>query len=105
MCMAICRDRYEGPQRKHILAWIGIILGLTPMIAPSIGATLLKFANWRVIFVTQALLGGAVLLGSWRLYRETAVERVAGRFLLADGPLRPAGEEPPVCRCPSRRWA
>ncbi|RPJ34351.1 MAG: MFS transporter [Planctomycetaceae bacterium] len=23
MCMAICRDRYEGPRRKHILAWIG----------------------------------------------------------------------------------
>jgi DHA1 family bicyclomycin/chloramphenicol resistance-like MFS transporter len=80
MCMAICRDRYEGHQRKHILAWIGIILGLAPMIAPSIGAALLKFANWRGIFVTQALLGGVVLLGSWRFYRETAAERVAGHF-------------------------
>ncbi len=80
MCMAICRDRYEGPQRKHILAWIGIILGLAPMIAPSIGATLLKFVNWRAIFITQATLGGIVLLASWRLYRETAAERVSGHF-------------------------
>lgn len=80
MCMAICRDRYEGPQRKHILAWIGIILGLAPMIAPSVGAAMLKFANWRGIFVTQAILGGVVLLASWWLYRETAVERVDGHF-------------------------
>jgi DHA1 family bicyclomycin/chloramphenicol resistance-like MFS transporter len=80
MCMAICRDRYEGSQRKHILAWIGIILGLAPMIAPSIGAALLKFVHWRAIFVTQAVVGGVVLLGSWRFYRETATERVAGRL-------------------------
>jgi len=81
MCMAICRDRYEGVQRKHILAWIGIILGLAPMLAPSLGATLLKFVHWRAIFVTQAIVGGAVLLGSWRFFRETAAERVSGRRL------------------------
>jgi DHA1 family bicyclomycin/chloramphenicol resistance-like MFS transporter len=57
MCMAICRDRYEGPRRKYILAWIGIILGLTPMIAPTIGALLLRLAHWRFIFVVQAGLG------------------------------------------------
>jgi len=80
MCMAICRDRYEGSQRKHILAWIGIILGLAPMIAPSVGAMLLRFVHWRAIFVTQAAVGGIVLLGSWRFYRETAAERIAGRL-------------------------
>jgi DHA1 family bicyclomycin/chloramphenicol resistance-like MFS transporter len=85
MCMAICRDRYEGPQRKYILAWIGIILGLMPMIAPSIGAGMLRFANWRGIFLTQAVLAVAALLASWRVYRETAVERVRGRFLALMG--------------------
>ena len=85
MCMAICRDRYEGPQRKHILAWIGIILGLAPMIAPSVGAAMLKFANWRGIFVTQAVLATAVLLASWRVYRETAAERVSGHFFALMG--------------------
>lgn len=81
MCMAICRDRYEGTQRKHVLAWIGIILGLMPMIAPSIGAGMLRFASWRGIFITQAILAAAALLVSWKLYRETAVERVSGHFL------------------------
>jgi DHA1 family bicyclomycin/chloramphenicol resistance-like MFS transporter len=81
MCMAICRDRYEGSRRKHILAWIGIILALAPMAAPTIGSVLLRFSSWRAIFVAQAGLGGALLLASWRLYRETAAERTAGRLL------------------------
>ncbi len=85
MCMAICRDRYEGPRRKYILAWIGIILGLTPMIAPTIGALLLRLAHWRFIFVVQAGLGGILGLTAWRLYRETAAQRVTGRWLTLMG--------------------
>ena len=85
MCMAICRDRYEGPRRKHILAWIGIILGLAPMIAPMMGTVLLRLWDWRAIFVVQAVLGGMLLLASWRLYRETAAERIAGRLLTLMG--------------------
>jgi MFS transporter, DHA1 family, multidrug resistance protein len=77
MCMAICRDRYEGLQRKHALAYVGIVLGLAPMIAPLIGATLLKFANWRAIFAVQGTLGILTLAISLR-YVETATERVAG---------------------------
>jgi DHA1 family bicyclomycin/chloramphenicol resistance-like MFS transporter len=51
-----------------------------PMIAPSIGAAMLRFASWRGIFATQAVLATAALLVSWRLYRETATERVSGHF-------------------------
>ena len=85
MCMAICRDRYEGPRRKHILAWIGIILALAPMAAPTIGSVLLRFSSWRAIFVVQAGLGAGLLLVSSRLYRETAAERIAGRLLMLMG--------------------
>ena len=85
MCMAICRDRFEGLRRKHILAWVGIILGLAPMVAPTIGAMLLWLSSWRAIFAVQAGLGVLLLLASWRLYRETAAERVAGRMLTLMG--------------------
>lgn len=80
MCMAICRDRYDGPRRKHILAWAGIILALAPMVAPTLGAALLKFSSWRSIFAVQAVLGALVLSGAWRFYRETAAERLSGRL-------------------------
>jgi len=70
MCMAICRDRYEGDRRKHVLAYISIILSITPMIAPMIGAILLKHINWRAIFVVQGLLTVSTFIVSLS-YRET----------------------------------
>lgn len=73
MVMAIARDYFEGKERQKILAWIGIILGLAPMIAPSIGAAVLKYANWRFIFVTQAILACASLALTLAIYRETAL--------------------------------
>ena len=84
MCMAICRDRYEGPQRKHALAYVGIVLGLAPMIAPMIGAAMLRYFNWRAIFFVQTLLGLITLAISWG-YVETAVERVSGHVLALMG--------------------
>lgn len=87
MCMAICRDRYEGDQRKRVLAYISIILSITPMIAPMLGATLLKFASWRFIFVTQGSLTVITILIALK-YRETLaspltenLSRLYGRYL------------------------
>jgi DHA1 family bicyclomycin/chloramphenicol resistance-like MFS transporter len=77
MCMAICRDRYEGIQRKRALAYVGIILALAPMVAPMIGTALLRFSTWRAIFVLQAALVAATLLISTQ-YQETATERISG---------------------------
>ncbi len=90
MCMAICRDRYEGMQRKRALAYIGIILALAPMIAPLIGAALLRFSGWRAIFVLQASLGGLTLLVSLR-YEETAAERLSAKLLALIGRYRRLG--------------
>ncbi|MBN1360668.1 MAG: Bcr/CflA family efflux MFS transporter [Sedimentisphaerales bacterium] len=87
MCMAICRDRYEGAQRKRALAYIGIILGLAPMIAPMIGAALLRFSRWRAIFALQAALVGGTLLMSLG-YVETAAERLHGPVLALLGRYR-----------------
>ena len=80
MVMAIARDQYQGKERQRILAWIGIILGITPMIAPSVGAQILKYANWRFIFVTQAMMSGASLILTLALYSETAAVLDKGRL-------------------------
>ncbi len=80
MAMAICRDRYSGLERKRALAYIGIILTVAPAVAPSVGAVLLDWFNWRVIFLTQGFLGSVALLVSLA-YRETAAERVMERLL------------------------
>lgn len=87
MAMAICRDRYDGFQRKRALAYIGIILTVAPAVAPSVGAWLLAWFNWRAIFLTQGVLAIVTLLVSLG-YRETAAERVTGHFLRLIGRYR-----------------
>lgn len=79
MSMAICRDKYDGLKRQHVLAYISIILSVVPMLAPSIGALILKYASWPVIFIVQGSLATAALLASLA-YTETAHELFTGRL-------------------------
>lgn len=79
MSLAICRDCYEGKARQKALAWIGIILLLAPMIAPFIGAMILRHAAWQQVFVTQAVLGALMILGARFFYSETIGTRESGR--------------------------
>jgi len=77
MVMAICRDKYDGRERQRALAYIGVILAVAPMIAPSIGTMLLHLGSWRLIFFTQAgmvAITTIIALG----YEETAKERING---------------------------
>ncbi len=80
MAMAIARDRFEGKERQNVLAWIAIILGLAPMLAPSIGSAILEFGNWRYVFVLQGSIALASLLLTWRFLDETATQLVSANF-------------------------
>jgi DHA1 family bicyclomycin/chloramphenicol resistance-like MFS transporter len=80
MVMAICRDKYDGADRQKALAYIGVILAVAPMVAPSIGTMLLSLGSWRFIFFAQGtmvLITSVIALG----YVETAKEFVAGNIL------------------------
>ncbi len=52
---AIVRDRYRHQDSARIFSLLTLVLGVAPLIAPSLGAWLITFANWRVIF---AVLSG-----------------------------------------------
>jgi len=56
MVIAICRDKYDGLKRQQALAYIGIILAIAPMVAPMIGAFIMEYTSWRMIFVTQSAM-------------------------------------------------
>ncbi|MCC6578830.1 MAG: multidrug effflux MFS transporter [Phycisphaeraceae bacterium] len=79
MCMAICRDRFEGQQRKTALAWLGVILAVAPMVSPMIGAMMLKAFHWRAIFIVQGAAAMIPLAASIR-FRETIASRVPGHI-------------------------
>ena len=82
--MAIIKDCYDGGRRVRILALVQSMAGLAPMLAPVLGALILRFSGWRSTFAVLAVLGGVCLLLAV-LYRETLPdgERVHGTALHA----------------------
>ncbi|WP_092346253.1 multidrug effflux MFS transporter [Desulfuromusa kysingii] len=57
--MAIIRDRFSGVERQQAIAYVMTIVAIAPMVAPLMGAFLLEWYSWRVIFLLQ---GSMVLL-------------------------------------------
>ncbi len=77
---ATVRDFFTGREAARVMALIGIIMMIAPLAAPAIGAALLQFSGWRVIF--YALGGYAVLVAmllAWRMPQaRRTIEKGAG---------------------------
>ncbi len=48
---SVVRDRFTGKDAARMFALIGVVMMLAPLVAPAVGAVLLKFSNWQMIFV------------------------------------------------------
>jgi len=59
---ACVRDRYAGKAAAHYFSLLLLVTGLAPILAPLVGAQILRFSGWRGIFVALAVLSGAVLI-------------------------------------------
>ena len=71
VALAIVRDLYEGRAAATMLSRLFLVMGVAPVLAPTIGGELLRFTSWRGVFVVLAVYGVAVLaLGTFGL-RET----------------------------------
>lgn len=60
VAMAIVRDLFQGVAVARIMSRLMLVIGLAPIIAPSIGGLVLGFTTWRGIFLVLA--AAAVLL-------------------------------------------
>lgn len=61
LALAIVRDLYEGDEARRKLSYVMLILGLMPMIAPTLGAAVLVAFGWRAVYAAMAAAG--VILG------------------------------------------
>jgi DHA1 family bicyclomycin/chloramphenicol resistance-like MFS transporter len=68
---AVVRDLAEGTSGAILMSRLVLVMGVAPILAPSIGAAFLTFASWRFIFCFQALYGASCALLAWRLLPET----------------------------------
>lgn len=82
MVFAIVRDLFEGSAARARLSYVSVMMTLAPMIAPTLGAQILRIANWRAIFGLLGFFGFALTAVLALLFSETATrdKRHALRF-------------------------
>ncbi|MCS0605268.1 multidrug effflux MFS transporter [Streptomyces sp. LP11] len=94
---AVVRDLYDGVAMARFFSTLMLISGAAPIVAPLIGGQILRFTDWRGVFVVLTVVGAALLALVWVRLPETLepAERHAGgagealramRRLLADLP-------------------
>jgi DHA1 family bicyclomycin/chloramphenicol resistance-like MFS transporter len=76
LARAIVRDRFEGAEAARAFALLASIMGAAPVLAPVLGAQLLRFTDWRGVFVALTGVGLLLLAASlWRLPETLPPER------------------------------
>jgi len=71
IALAIVRDLYDGRAAATMLSRLFLVLGVAPVLAPTIGGELLRFTSWRGIFALLAVYGVLMLVVGARALPET----------------------------------
>ena len=74
--VAVIRDLFSGDAMAKRLSMIFLVFMIVPAIAPTMGAGITAFANWRAIFIVLAVMGCVMLLWLRRLPETLAREDV-----------------------------
>jgi DHA1 family bicyclomycin/chloramphenicol resistance-like MFS transporter len=69
--MAVVRDLFTGIRAAQLLSRLILVLGVAPILAPSLGSALLSVTSWRGIFVVLALVAVGLWFLAWRALPET----------------------------------
>ena len=68
---AIVRDLYEGVALARAFARLVLVMGAAPVLAPLLGAQLLRVTTWRGVFVALSIAGALMLAFAVRMLTET----------------------------------
>jgi MFS transporter, DHA1 family, multidrug resistance protein len=69
--MAVVRDLFTGIRAAQLLSRLILVLGVAPILAPSLGSALLNVTSWRGIFVVLAVAAVGLCVLAWRALPET----------------------------------
>ncbi len=73
---AIVRDLYTGSAAARYFSRLILIFGIAPILAPVLGAQIMRFTSWHGIFLALAVVTALLWLGAARALPETLpVER------------------------------
>ena len=68
---AIVRDLADGQAAARLLSRLMLIMGVAPILAPSLGGAVLQIGDWRAIFWICAAYGAVCGLIVWRTLPDT----------------------------------
>lgn len=68
---AVVRDLYDGVEMARFFSTLMLVSGVAPIIAPLIGGQVLRFSDWRGVFVVLTAVGALLTLLVWRRLDET----------------------------------
>jgi len=65
--IACVRDRFSGDEMAKTMSFVLAIFLFTPVIAPALGAWILHFSTWKVVFLVPPVFAIIVFLWSFRM--------------------------------------
>lgn len=65
LAFAIVQDLFEGDAARIKRAYVSVVFGAAPILAPTLGSLLSGFAGWRSVYDMLGLLGVLLLLATW----------------------------------------
>jgi MFS transporter, DHA1 family, multidrug resistance protein len=61
VAMAVVRDLFSGRAAATLLSRLMLVMGVAPVLAPTLGGELLRVADWRGVFVALGVYGLVIL--------------------------------------------
>lgn len=71
VAMAVVRDLFTGSAAAAVISRLVMVMGLAPVLAPSLGSAVLELGSWRTVFVVLAGLGVLLFALAAVALRET----------------------------------
>lgn len=71
VAMAIVRDLFTGRAAATVLSRLMLVMGVAPVLAPSLGGAVLLVGSWRLVFAALAVIGVALMTLAIVSLRET----------------------------------
>ncbi|MEV0329080.1 multidrug effflux MFS transporter [Micromonospora echinospora] len=83
VAMAVVRDLFSGAAFATLFSRLMLVMGVAPILAPTLGSEVLRWTSWRGIFVVLAIFGVALLAVAAFGLRETlpVALRRSGRMI------------------------
>jgi DHA1 family bicyclomycin/chloramphenicol resistance-like MFS transporter len=71
---AMVRDLADGPAAAKLFSKLMLVMGVAPIVSPMLGAGVVAFASWRMIFGVAAAYGLVAVFCIWRFLPDTLPE-------------------------------